>query len=267
MKKKFRVCWGEMFKQSQNYYNTWQTYISLLLWPVFNSFATYYLYQTFDLSTLNKYGIDSLNSLLVFIFIGTMGYNCFWSMVQSALFMQDERKNGTIEIVFLTPANRLAVVYGRALGGILQNVWMFVFFIMVIIFFYRGFNAFSIVLIPIAFLILLVSSVVWGGLINSIFLISRDTDFWFGICDSPMELLSGVKLPVAAFPLVFRVLSYIFPLTYCLAIIRNIFISNKIEMLSIIMLVIVLGGLVFITILILKFAEKNNRKTGNLQLY
>ena len=55
-----------------------------------------------------------------------MSYTCFWSMVQNAWSMANqERKGGTLEITFLSPANRLAMMYGRALGALIQEVWMF----------------------------------------------------------------------------------------------------------------------------------------------
>ncbi len=262
-----RVCKGEMIKQGQNYYNTWQTYISLVLWPIINSIVTYFIYNTFDLSNLEKYGIDSANSLLIFIFTGTLGYNCFWAMVQSALFMQNERENGTMEIILLSPANRLAMVYGRALGGIIQNIWMFIFFVCVIFILNGTLNLVQIMLLVIAFIILVISAVIWGGLVNAIFLISRDTSFWFDIFDSPMELFSGVKVPIAAFPLICRIVSYIYPLTYCLIIIRSIIINQKVEIGNVIALIGILILVILITILILAFAEYRNRKTGNLQMY
>lgn len=262
-----RACKGEIIKQNQNYYNTWQTYISLLLWPLLNCFVTYFMYKSFDISALSMYGIESFKRLLIFIYTGLLGYNCFWAMVQSALFMRDERENGTIEIVFMTSANRLAIVYGRALGGIIQNVWMFLLFTLLIVFTNSEVNVRTIVMIPIGFIVLIISAVLWGGFINSIFLISRDVDFWFNICDSPMELLSGVKIPVAAFPVFIKAFSVIFPLTHCLMIVRNIFMGEEVDVLNLILLLIVLCILVFVTVVILHVAEKHNRKTGSLQLY
>ena len=241
--------------------------MSLLIWPILNAISTYYVYQSFDITLLNKFGITGEESLLIFIFSGIMGYNCFWAMVQSARYIRNERENGTIEMIFLTPANRLAIVYGRAMGGIVQNIWMFLFFITLIGLLYNNLNVVKVIYIVLAFIIMLISSVVWGGLINALFLISRDTDFLFTICDSPMELLSGVRIPINAFPTVIRYISCVFPLTFCLAIIREIFINNCISFYSVGILFSLLITLCVITIIVLQAAERHNRITGGFQLY
>lgn len=267
MKGVLQVFKGEIFKQNQNYYNSWQNYISLGIWPILNSICAYFMYKSFNLFLIEKYGIDTNSKLMIFIFTGLLGYNCFWSMVQSALFMQNERENGTLEIVFLTPANRLAIVYGRALGGIIQNVWMFSVFSILIIAVNKGITLRTLVCIPIGFLLLLIAAVIWGGFINAIFLVSRDVEFWFNICDSPMDILSGSKMPVSAFPVFLQSVSAIFPLTHCLIIIRSIFSESTASIGNWLSLLLIQLILISATKIILHLAEKHNRKTGNLQLY
>ncbi|HEX2982661.1 MAG TPA: ABC transporter permease [Ignavibacteriales bacterium] len=269
MKKCIIVCWGEVKKQRANYFNKLSNYISLLIWPVIVFLTTYFTYRSFDISVLNNYGIDTQSSLMAFLVTGALGYNCFWCMVQSALFMLNERQNGTLEIVFLSPANRLAVMYGRALGGIFQSIWMFLLFALMIIFITNGITVEMLFRIPLALIVLIVSSTIWGGFINSVFIISRDITFWFTLSDEPMYLLSGAKVPVEAFPLWSQVLAAIFPLTYCLYIIRALF-TGKDDLINpviIVGLVTSLALLILITYVILYFAEKRNRRTGNLQLY
>lgn len=262
-----RVFLGETIKQIKNHYNSWKTYISLLLWPVLNAISTYYIYETFNINILNRFGIYSQEDVLIFIFSGTMGYNCFWAMVQSARYIQYERENGTMEIIFLSPASRLAMVYGRAMGGIAQNMSMFIFFIILIGFLYEKISLMKIAYICLAFLIIMISSVVWGGFINSLFLISRDSNFWFTFFNSPMELLTGVRIPVRAFPVIIRFISCIFPLTFCLSIIREIFIETAISMINIIVLFFVLAILVLLTKIILHIAERHNCVNGGFQMY
>lgn len=262
-----RVFLGETIKQIHNHYHSWKTYISLLLWPVLTAISTYYVYQTFNIEILQRFGIYSQEDVLIFIFSGTMGYNCFWAMVQSARYIQYERENGTLEVIFLSPANRSAMVYGRAMGGIAQNIWMFIFFIILIGGLYENMSLIKIVYIFLAFVILVLSSVVWGGFINSLFLISRDSSFWFTLFNSPMELLSGVRIPINAFPMIIKNLSCIFPLTFCLNIIREIFIESRISMYNLIALSLVVVLLAVLTEIILHIAEKRNSVNGGFQVY
>lgn len=262
-----KVCFAEVKKQNQNYYNTIELYLSMLLWPFLSGMGSYYIYRSFNLSELVKIGISNNTDLAVFVFTGALAYNCFFSMIQSALFLRNERENGTLEIVFLSPANRLALVYGRALGGIVQNVGMFSLFIAIIFAIIGKFNLFFLGKTLICFLFIFFSSTIWGGLINAIFIVSRDVDFWFTLCDEPMKVLSGTEIPIVLMPIFFKILGGIFPLTYCLLLIRNVFFCEKINLKIIFANIIVLIVLIMITKIVLFVTEKMNRKTGNLQFY
>lgn len=261
------VVLGEMKKYILNYNNSISTLLSLLIWPALVLMSTFFTYSSFDSSYLYLFNINTQNDLMLFVITGALGYNCFWSMVQSAFYMSKERQNGTLEIVYLTPASRFGILYGRALGGLLQSTWMFIIFSALMMVMYGGLNFKSVVRIPFGLVIVLVSATVWGGFINSIFLFSRDTSFWFNICDEPMNLLSGTKIPVNAFPYFIRFVSALFPLTHCNYIIRSIFSDNAITVISVIKLIISLLFLIIVTIIIEIMSERNNRKTGNLQLY
>ena len=163
MKKWIRVCKGEAVKQKKNYFNTPVTYIASFLWPVLNGIITYYTYKTFDIACLVRFGILSEEDLLIYIFTGLLGYNSFWLMIQSAVYVQNERQNGTIEITYMTPANRMAIIYGRAIGNIIQNIGMIVSFLVILII--MGKFSFSVSKVFLGIIILLISSVIWGDLL------------------------------------------------------------------------------------------------------
>jgi len=42
--------------------------------------------------------------------------------------MEIERTNGTLEIIFISPSSKLAMMYGRAIGSLFENIWMFFVF-------------------------------------------------------------------------------------------------------------------------------------------
>lgn len=269
MKNFIVVCLAEMVKQRKNHYNSWANFVSLLLWPVVIYFTTFFTYNSFEVSLLKKYGISSKDDLLVFLVIGALGYNCFFAMVQGAFQTLREREDGTLEIIYLTPANRLALLYGRALGGFFQSTWLFTLFFIGIIFYTKNIVIEKLVALVFSYLILLFCSIIWGGFMNVLFMTSRDSSFWFSVCDEPMNFFSGVKIPVNAFPPIARIVASIFPLYYCLDVMRMILLAPNLEMnltylygfiFSIIVIVI-------ITFLISCISERRNRKTGNLQLF
>lgn len=263
----WKTCRGEMLKQRRNYFNTWSTYISLLLWPMITFIGSFFSYKNFDIYILKDIGISSASELAIFLLTGFLGYNTFWVMVQSALFMHSERENGTLEVVFLTPASRIGIIYGRAMGALFQGVWVLILYSIMVMMIDTDQIIKIILALPIVFFVIIVSAVIWGGFINSIFLISRDVDFWFAVCDEPMKLFSGVELPTNIIPVSLQILSAFFPLTYCLNIIRKVILSEVVLIDEVIMYLMSNFIIVLVTIVILKKAEKNNRETGNLERY
>ncbi|MBW9169896.1 ABC transporter permease [Clostridium estertheticum] len=270
MKNAMIVIGAEIKKQHQHTFHSVSIYFSLLLWPILIFFNTYYTYKSFDLkkSAMLSGSINSNQSLIIFLITGFIGYNFFYSMVQSAWQMGVERQNGTLETVFLSPANRLAIAYGRSLGSLFQNVWMFSVFSFIILIGSKNFNINNIVYIPLAFVILTLSATIWGGLMNVIFLFSRDAGILNNILDDPMEFFSGVRVPTSTFPFWAKAISIIFPLTHSLTLVRGILISsNMLRLGDVVKLGVSLAIIFILTVVLLKLAEKNARKTGNLTFY
>lgn len=83
-------------------------------------------------------------------------------MVQSAFKMNIERMDGTLEVIFLTPANRLSILYGRSLSGIASNVWMFAVFTVVVIAMNMEISLRTLILMLVAFIMVVLSAIIWG---------------------------------------------------------------------------------------------------------
>jgi ABC-2 type transport system permease protein len=96
---------------------------------------------------------------------------------------------------------------------------------------------------------------------------TRDAGFLFTICDYPMNFFSAVKIPIIVFPFWTKIISAIYPSTYCIHIIREIFIENSVDFTKIMGLLICLAIIVVITYIITRITETYNRETGNLQFY
>ena len=259
MRKSLLVMKAEIKKQQQNDYHSYFVYFSLLVWPILGFWEIYYTYRPFEAQG---------RELLAFLGTGFMAYTCFWSMVQNAWSMSNqERKNGTLEIAFLTPANRLAMVYGKALGALLQEVWMFCCFCIFVLFYTKTLRWDNLALLPLFLMLLLAASTVWGGMLNAVFLFSRDASILMDLFDAPMTLFAGTRIPVSCFPQWAKVISLFFPLTYCLNMIRFILGLQKQDndvFVSLAGLIICLAVMLFITKYLLDKVEKHNRK---LQFY
>lgn len=127
----------------------------------------------------------------------------------------------------------------------------------------------NLILLPFIFLLLTVSSTIWGGMLNTVFLFSRDASIIMDIFDTPMVLFSGSRIPVRSFPQWAKILSLLFPLTYCINIMR--FVLNVQERKGWIGdmagLAVCLGVMIVITLVLVQKAERHNRETGELQFY
>lgn len=262
---------AELKKEHRNMFHSYLIYFSLLIWPVIGFITAYYSFKPFQLdssSPLNRF-IDP-DKLALFLLTGYLAYIFFWSLVQSAWQMGYERQSGTLEIIFLTPVHRLAFVYGRSFSFLIEGVWLFTIFAVLSIFFIGGINVSGFWSIPLAFITLLVSAVIWGGFLNTLFLFSRDAGFLYTILDEPMSIFSGVKIPVMAFPLWAKLIALFFPLTYTLQILRLLVMEGAsfTDIVPYLLaLLTVLTILVAATVLIIRKAEQHMKRTGNMVLF
>jgi ABC-2 type transport system permease protein len=265
----WQIISAEVVKQHRNSFHSRMVYFSLLIWPIITFFDANYSYKPFNLTSANWANFHSEQSILSFLIVGLFGSITFRSLVQSAWQMGFERQNGTLEILFLTPANRLALIYGRALGALFENVWMFLIFSVLVVLFVGGISVSDLVYLPFCFLVVLVAALVWGGLLNVVFLFSRDASVLFTILDEPMVLFSGVRIPTFLFPLWAKVISVVFPLTYILVIMRRLLLDENLGSLvwNIVGLVISNVTLIGLTVWLLKKAEGNARRNGELSFY
>ncbi len=269
MRKFFKVLWAEALKQHKNYFHSKVIYISLFLWPVFSFLSAYYSYSAFEVDGTFVSYINEKN-ILVFLLLGYMAMSFFRSVVQSAWRFSNERQSGTLEYIYLSPANRFAVLLGNAISSVFESsVVMLVFGLLVIAFQknHLRINSLGLLLVVLLFLFL---AVLWGVFLNACFLYSRDTDFLFTILEEPMEIFSGVKVPVILFPGWAKILSFLFPLTYALEALRQVCLNgaaiSSIRILLGISFAIILL-LFFVTLFTIQIVEKHMRKTGNVVLF
>ena len=244
-----------------------KNYFTILIWPILLFFTAYYSYKPLSFDSEQWSIFTSNESIIMFLIIGYLTYNCFFSLVRNALFMRQEREEGVLEIIFLSPAKRLALMYGRSLGALIQNVWMFCIFAIFIIIFIGGLEMKTFIYFPIVFLLICVSASIWGGLLNTIFLFSRDTTIVFYLLDEPMLLFSGVKIPVSIFPTWAKVISSFFPITYVLYIARGLLMNTLVAKTTYLILLLILCFIMFITVKLLRIAENCYRENGNINFY
>lgn len=263
---------AEFTKQHKSNYHSYVIYFSMLLWPVLNLITACYNYKPFQNTVMGESIAQwvSKENIFIFIILGYLSLMFFNSLVQSAWFFSKERISGTLELIYLSPASRMGVITGNALASLFESVWLFSIFCLGTLFFKGNYVIANPFMIIIALLVLIISSVCWGMLLNSIFLLSRDTRTLSTLLSDPMELFSGTRIPFTALPLWGKIFGAIFPLTWSLNLVRKIFMQGanlstiKFDLALIAIICIVL---VTISKVLLVSGERYAKKTGNMAMF
>ncbi|MEK3965143.1 ABC transporter permease [Paenibacillus sp. FSL R7-0048] len=218
---------AEITKQHRNRVKGRAVFFSLLLWPALTFLTTYFTMQPF------RTGAGSALSTVIpdgriplFLLSGYLVFQLYWTVVQAAWLFEQERKGGTLEVVFLTPASKMAFLYGRSVYSLFHGIWMFACFSILTFIFLADVTTVNWgALLPVLILIM-ISAVIWGALLCAISLFSRDSGLLYYIFQAPMELFGGVRIPPAVFPAWATGLSLLFPLTYSLVLVRGALYDN-----------------------------------------
>lgn len=268
MKEFLKVVKAECKKQHLNYFHSKIIYVSLFIWPILSFISSYYSFKPFKINSTIPYLTEK--NIIIYLLLGYMTMSLFRSLVQSAWNFSFERISGTLELIYLSPASRQAVILGNAISSLFESVVVMVFFSLFLMLFKREVLNINYLALIIALLITLVMAVLWGMLLNSLFLFSRDSGFLFTILEEPMEIFSGVKVPVVVFPLWAKIISVVFPLTYAIEAVRNAILNgNDREYLwKFVIIGLVIIAIEYIaSVTIIKIVEKHSRKTGNFTYF
>lgn len=263
---------AEAIKQHKSVYHSSLMYFSMLIWPVLDLLIAYYSYKPFEGSATSEIiakwvGEDKIFAFILFGYISFMFFKCF---VQSAWRFSYERTSGTLEIIYLTPANRLGIMLGNALASLFESAWMFTVFCFGAIVLFTDLNISNIFMPIIAVLSLVIPSICWGIFMNSLFMFSRDTGIFFTIFQSPMELFGGAKIPFPAFPMWAKLIGGFFPLTWSASVVRKIFMHGAVLTdirVELLLLSLICVALFILTLFLLRKSEDYARKTGNMALF
>jgi ABC-2 type transport system permease protein len=269
----WKIIIAEMFKQHRALFNKKLTYFSMLIWPLLELAIAYYtLRPFFDLTSVQRHWTVAENAptILLFFVTGTLGYSFFGSTLQSAWMFSWERYHGTMELLFLSPANRLVLILANGIGALLQNVWLFLVFTIGIIIFNSGFSGAHLVMFPFAFFALLISSISWAVFLNSFCIFVRDAGFAMNLLEAIMPFLTGVRMPLTVLPTWLYGISLLFPLTTSLILVRGSLLNGDTlaTLWPYTLLLLLISICLFVLAAwLLKIGENHARQHGTLTLF
>jgi ABC-2 type transport system permease protein len=265
-----RALRAELSKQHKNAFTGKAVFFSLLLWPVLIFFTSWFAMKPFRTggdSPLTRFIPDG--NLPLFLLTGYLVFQLYWTVVQAAWTFERERKEGTLETVFLAPGSKLAFLIGRSLYSLGNGMWMFGAFAALTFLFVAPIGDVLWGHLLLALAVSLLSATVWGTLLCAISLFSRDSGYLYYIFQAPMELFGGVRIPVVALPAWGKWIALFFPVTYSLLTIRDA-VSGTVTgnwwmMLGILFALSVI--LIPVVLLILSKAEDHARRSGSWTMF
>lgn len=164
-----------------------------------------------------------------FLILGQTVFSFFMGMNwRGGMAIQRERWQGTLEMIFLAPASRVAFVLTESLYGLLDSGWT-VFLAMVVAFMLFGVN-FHVAhpeAAALAVLLTLLSMVSLGLFFSGFYVLTRAAGPLSQAIQAPVRFLSGTQFPLAALPFGLQAVSYALPVTYGMYAVRRALLAGE----------------------------------------
>lgn len=268
-----RVVYAEAYKQIRVYWGQKVNATAEVLYPALHFATAYYMFRPFQEAGAPVPWLPegSAYNLTAFLLTGFLGFTIFQRLLWAAIGMTDmERFGGTLEIQYMTSANRFALLIGAAAGGLLRVVYLYVAFLAAALFWFGDWHIAHPAMVIVALVALVVPGLAFGTLINSRMLFARDFTAYASILNPVINFLGGVRFPVQLLPGWLQAASAVIPLAWSLDVVRRVLLEAA--TLSDVSGSLMLGAAVSAGCFVLGYvnlvrSERRARESGALVLY
>jgi ABC-2 type transport system permease protein len=265
---KMRIIKAELLKTfRQSFFSNYMIFFNLAF-PFGLGLTFYFIYLPFDQNTINIEGFEIL--IVNFTLSGQIVYMLFINMLLIGVFFSQERLQGTLEAIFLTPCNKVALLLGGSLAGLINYIWFILGIIFIMFILHIKTKIVSYTAVMLSIILVVICTVVVGMMIQAFFIASRRGSIWATLLQEPMIFVSGIVFPVHYAPLFIQIIASAVPLSYSVLILRlSIFAGATFSDLSstffflIVLFFIYLG----LTIFVIRLVNNKLRKEGSIQLF
>ena len=165
------------------------------VWPMTTFLVSWIAYRANGQTVVAGAGVAS------FLFVGVLGQmswsNSIW---WSGASIDNERNEGTIAALFMSPANRVAIVTGHGLAGLLMLIPSLVVLSIVGALAGVRFSVGSPAVVTLAILTMLVTTIGAGLGLAALFILTRRANLFANVIQHPIYLLGGFIVPRERFP-------------------------------------------------------------------
>jgi ABC-2 type transport system permease protein len=167
--------------------------------------------------------VDVGYSLLVFVFIGSIGQNLFQSTASGIISLVEDRQNDFSQEMFIAPVSRYTIIFGKILGESMVAIVQLLGILLMGILFKIPFTPWQLLnLIPIVVVICLFGGA-FGTLVMANLTDQKQANQIFPFIIFPQFFLAGVFSPIKNLPPVLMFLSRISPMTYAVDLVRSVY--------------------------------------------
>jgi len=264
-----------IFLRNVKLYTSYKAWIiATVIWPIPLLALNIYQYKPLgtdvDISAaLQNYGVSNFAGMII---VGTVVYLLYNRLLWgTGVSIQSERWMGTIEVLFVTPTNKMIVIVASGLSSLLEASWW------IVSIFFLSWALFGVqptITSWLAVFISLVSTmaalVSIGVFFAGFFVLSRAADNLASGLQAPVRFFSGVAFPVSALPQMLQFFSYLFPVTYGISAMRKSILTGgnlgsiwlELALLYVMTAIFLISG--YFT---LKVVERQAKKKGSLYLF
>jgi len=253
-------------------YKAWV--IATVIWPIPLLALNIYQYKPFgtdaNISTaLQSYGVSNFAGMII---VGTIVYLLYNRLLWgTGVSIQSERWMGTIEVLFVTPTNKMIILIASGLSSLLEASWWIVsiFFLSWALFGVQPTigSWFAVFISLVSTMAALVSI---GVFFAGFFVLTRAADQLASGLQAPVRFFSGVAFPVSALPQMLQYFSYLFPVTYGISAMRkSILAGGNFGAIWLELVLLYVMTAIFLTAgyFTLKAVERQAKKKGSLYLF
>ena len=265
-----RVVSAEAVKSLKVYFFSARTLIWTLALPFGNGLYLYFLYLPFAAKSVSLQfnGVTHIIDLVSFTIVGQLLYSFFTMMLLAGASFEAERFQATLEVILLSPANRLAILLGGALANAVNYMWMLIALVLSwVVFIHATVIVTDFLALFLSLVLSYLAMLTLGMCLETVNIYSRKGSIFTLWLQEPVMFLSGQIFPLQSMPAFLLPLSYLLPLTFGLMSVRLSLLGGA----SLYEVAIPLAALAFMTIiffilasLFVNFAERRAKANATL---
>lgn len=247
-------------------------YIWSMLSPLFWVISAWLIVRYAQLS--GYYPITNEDvKLVVYFLIGGLYWNYVEAVWSIALSLRAQMRLGTLEMLWSTPTPRLSFILGWSVGRLLSTTLHSLVLLLILVgissarFPFLSFERW--IIIGVVGMTSILAAYGFAFVLVGLTLRFKDAESLVSILGNAAPLLGGILFPVAILPLPLRFLSYVFPFTYGVDILRGLIVrSETLLPLPVEVEIIISMGILSLTIgwWVFKIMERETRR-GGLDVY